>query len=196
MHNIKSIAVIPCQNYFLADGILRYEKVEIAFVRTICRIDTVTAGVHEFLAGRDALPEIPFPVIFRIHCLLIFMVFAESALEKTETGLEGKGSPFGYTVQGFLGRKILYRIIYILYHLLHHEFPAVPRFVEVRVSGTELMVIPRHIPETFDLLEIEISPEEPCQSIIFRPHGCILAVDGILEQGIEVPEGRPVPSSS
>ena len=191
MEYSQCLVVVPRQDYLSLDGVLGRKEVHVAFIRSVRRIKAVSAFVDKLLRSRCGLLQIPPPVM---SVKLYSMVFPESAFEKTEPGFKGQCAPLGYPVQVLAGTEVLDGIVYILYHLLHHIFPGIPRFVQVRIIGSELLVIPWHIPEPLHLIKIEICPEEPRQRVVLYTDLLILAVHGIFKQGIHITQVAPAPA--
>ena len=127
------------------------------------------------------------------------MILPVGTLIEAETGLESKGCPLGGTVvQSAVGiRQVLDCIVHILDHFLHYELAAVPWSHEVLIGRAELVVDPRHVTESLDLVEIEIGPEETAERSVL--HSCLrifALLRYIIQTGVDSAKVTPAPSAA
>ena len=195
MGHIEFQAVIPGQDDFLVGAfrdVILGEQTDIIGILTLAVIDGITAARDEFIGGIGGLLQI-ISVRKRIGGERLEedipgVIFPERPFKQAEAGLQGQGGPLGDAVIRMRGRKVIDGEVDILDHPLHHVVAAVTGFVKVGVVGAQGMVVPGHVAEFLDFLEVEIGAEESHQGNILIADFLILAVAGILDEGIDSPE--------
>ena len=200
--HIEFQAVIPGQDDFLVGpfrDIILGEQADITGLLALAGIDGVTASRNEFIGGIGGLLQI-IAVRKRIGGERLEedipgVVFPERSFKQAEAGLQGQGGPFGDAVIRMRGRKLFDGEIDILDHPLHHVIAAVTGLIEIVVVRAQGMVVPRHIAEFLDFLEVEPGTEESNQGDVLIPDFLVLAVAAVLQEGIDSPQVRPVPAA-
>ena len=128
------------------------------------------------------------------------MVFAIGSFIQTEAGLQSQGCPAVHTERTagffFFGRQVLNGVINVGQHIGHHQFTGIACLIEFLIGREEFLVIPGYISEAFYLVEIEVGTEEAGQCGILDRSLFILTLINVSQQGIDIAQCSPGPSSS
>ena len=158
MCQTEALAVVPCHYDFFRNGVHRCEQILVRCASFV--VQGISAFSHEQIGCLLAFLEIFLPVPESV-------VFTEGAFEQADTGLERKCGPAGDPVDILLLSQIVYSPVEIGDYVLHYKFTGIARLVEIfLVSGSDHVVIPRHIPEPSHFVEVEICAEESGDTIV------------------------------
>ena len=167
----------------------------------VAGVQTVTAGLDELQGNLGAFGQIPLVILGigrqgsqgGVAC----MVLPVSAFEQEDAGLQGHGRPLGHLIGALGGGEVPNGKVQVFDHLLHDQLTAVAGLVEqLGVRGADGFVIPRDVAEALDLGEIEVGAEETGEGRIFDTDLLVRAVADVLQQGVDIAEGRPAPAAA
>ena len=172
------------------------ETVEKVAVRSLTRaVDGVSALIDEAFRGLGGDTQIIIRrMVGRIGARGNPVILHPGALEKGDAGFEGERRPF-VDADRVLGRGQLFNgHIKVFQYLVNHIAARVARLAEqVGVRRTDDLIVPRHIAEAFDFLEIQVGAEEMGDALVFLQRSLVAATAAVLQEIIDAAQFVEVP---
>ena len=191
----QTVVELDSQDIFIRICILGSEEIQVVRFRMSGRIQLVRTIIDNLTGSFGSqIQVIRIIVAFQLQVVIL----AVRTFVQTELCLQRQCRPAVHTERTarlFLAcRKIIDGIVDILYHLGHHQLTRVTRLVQCLVGRTQFHIVPGHIAEAFDFLEIEERTEEAGQCRIFHHRILVAALIHIRQQGIHLAQVGPCPS--